>query len=136
MTYFHDTISSCFHRKTIIEDVIKTQLAEYEVLFAGGESDAWLTKVDLRRKWLLKTAVEFEKTLAAMFPPSWQVCSVRFTAFETKLRVSFCTVWSICDSLFFFSLSLLTIIVLCLYIYGLKVGSIHSILHFHVYLLT
>lgn len=60
-------------KRTIIEDVVKTQLAEYEVLFAGGESDAWLTKVDLRRKWFLKTAVEFEKTLAAMFPPSWQV---------------------------------------------------------------
>lgn len=63
-------------RRTIIEDVVKTQLAEYEVLFAGGESDAWLTKVDLRRKWFLKTAVEFEKTLAAMFPPSWQVSNV------------------------------------------------------------
>lgn len=62
-------------RRNIIEDVVKTQLAEYEVLFAGGESDAWLTKVDLRRKWFLKTAVEFEKTLAAMFPPSWQVSS-------------------------------------------------------------
>ncbi|XP_047483637.1 vacuolar protein sorting-associated protein 53 homolog [Penaeus chinensis] len=71
-------------KKTIIEDVIKTQLAEYEVLFAGGESDAWLTKVDLRRKWLLKTAVEFEKTLAAMFPPSWQV--------PARLALAFCEV--------------------------------------------
>ncbi|KAK7082195.1 Vacuolar protein sorting-associated protein 53 [Halocaridina rubra] len=71
-------------KRTIIEDVIKTQLAEYEVLFAGGESDAWLTKVDLRRKWLLKTAVEFEKTLAAMFPPSWQV--------PARLALSFCEV--------------------------------------------
>ncbi|XP_069193330.1 vacuolar protein sorting-associated protein 53 homolog [Procambarus clarkii] len=71
-------------KRTIIEDVVKTQLAEYEVLFAGGESDAWLTKVDLRRKWFLKTAVEFEKTLAAMFPPSWQV--------PARLALSFCDV--------------------------------------------
>lgn len=71
-------------KRTIIEDVVKTQLAEYEVLFAGGESDAWLTKVDLRRKWFLKTAVEFEKTLAAMFPPSWQV--------PARLALSFCEV--------------------------------------------
>ncbi|CAL4152712.1 unnamed protein product [Meganyctiphanes norvegica] len=66
----------------IIDDVVKTQLAEYEVLFAGGESDAWLSKVDLRRKWLLKTAVEFEKTLAAMFPPTWQV--------PARLALAFC----------------------------------------------
>ncbi|XP_069939363.1 vacuolar protein sorting-associated protein 53 homolog isoform X2 [Cherax quadricarinatus] len=71
-------------KRTIIEDVVKTQLAEYEVLFAGGESDAWLTKVDLRRKWFLKTAVEFEKTLAAMFPPSWQV--------PARLALTFCDV--------------------------------------------
>ncbi|XP_076066682.1 vacuolar protein sorting 53 [Oratosquilla oratoria] len=71
-------------KKAIVEDVVKTQLAEYEVLFAGGESDAWLTRVDLRRKWFLKTALEFEKTLAAMFPPTWQV--------PARLALSFCEV--------------------------------------------
>ncbi|KAK4293498.1 hypothetical protein Pmani_033807 [Petrolisthes manimaculis] len=71
-------------KRTIIEDVIKTQLAEYEVLYAGGETDAWLAKVELRRRWFLKAAVEFEKTLAAMFPPSWQV--------PARLALSFCEV--------------------------------------------
>lgn len=64
--------------------MIKTQLAEYEVLYAGGETDAWLGKVELRRRWFLKAAVEFEKTLAAMFPPSWQV--------PARLALSFCEV--------------------------------------------
>ncbi|KAK8379291.1 hypothetical protein O3P69_019277 [Scylla paramamosain] len=71
-------------RRSIIEEVVKTQLAEYEVLFAGQESDGWLSKVELRRRWFLKTALEFEKTLAAMFPPSWQV--------PARLALSFCDI--------------------------------------------
>ncbi|KAB7507366.1 Vacuolar protein sorting-associated protein 53-like protein [Armadillidium nasatum] len=69
-------------KKTIIDDIIKTQLAEYEALFAGGEVDGGLNRVEQRRKWFFKTAVEFEKTLAAMFPPSWQV--------PAKLAYGFC----------------------------------------------
>ena len=51
-------------------------------MYAPGEADAWLTKVDQRRKFFLSTAVEFERTLAAMFPPTWQV--------PARLALSFC----------------------------------------------
>ncbi|KAF2353495.1 Vps53-like N-terminal [Trinorchestia longiramus] len=60
-------------RKSIIDQVLEHQLAEYKAVFAGSERDGWLSSVDLRRKWFLRAAVEFDKTLAQMFPPNWKL---------------------------------------------------------------
>ncbi|XP_018009273.1 vacuolar protein sorting-associated protein 53 homolog isoform X2 [Hyalella azteca] len=69
-------------RRSIMELVVEHQLAEYRAVFAGSERDGWLTCVDLRRKWFLRAAVEFDRTLAQMFPPGWKV--------PARLAYSFC----------------------------------------------
>lgn len=49
------------------------QLQEYQQLFHESDDIAWIAKIDNRYKWLKRHLLEFENTLAKVFPVDWEV---------------------------------------------------------------
>jgi hypothetical protein len=60
------------------------QLAEYKLLFAENQEQAWLDKVERRYSWLKKHLIEFEDKFGPMFPPDWEL--------SERIAVRFCAV--------------------------------------------
>ena len=61
---------------------IKTQLADYDMLFHESLEPAWLDKVDRRYSWLKRTLINYEEESAPIFPTEW--------AMPERICVDFC----------------------------------------------
>ena len=66
-------------KRNLISWFVQLQLKEYTILFAVGEDEAWLDKLDSRYNWLKKHLIEFEERFGPLFPPDWEM-SERITA--------------------------------------------------------
>ena len=66
-------------KRNLISWFVSHQLKEYSILFAVGEDEAWLDRLDSRFNWLKKHLIEFEERFGPLFPPDWEM-SERLTA--------------------------------------------------------
>lgn len=66
-------------KRNLISWFVSHQLKEYSILFAVGEDEAWLDRLDSRYNWLKKHLIEFEERFGPLFPPDWEM-SERLTA--------------------------------------------------------
>ena len=66
-------------KRNLISWFVQLQLKEYSILFALGEDEAWLDRLDSRYNWLKKHLIEFEERFGPLFPPDWEM-SERITA--------------------------------------------------------
>ena len=66
-------------KRSLISWFVELQLKEYSILFAAGEDEAWLDRLDSRYNWLKKHLIEFEERFGPLFPPDWEM-SERITA--------------------------------------------------------
>ena len=66
-------------KQSLITWFVGHQLKEYSILFAVGEDEAWLDRLDSRYNWLKKHLIEFEERFGPLFPPDWEM-SERLTA--------------------------------------------------------
>ena len=60
-------------KRNLISWFVQLQLKEYSILFASGEDDAWLDRLDARYNWLKKHLIEFEERFGPLFPPDWEM---------------------------------------------------------------
>ena len=60
-------------KRNLISWFTELQLKEYSILFAAGEDDAWLDRLDSRYNWLKKHLIEFEERFGPLFPPDWEM---------------------------------------------------------------
>ena len=60
-------------KRNLIAWFVQLQLKEYSILFASGEDDAWLDRLDARYNWLKKHLIEFEERFGPLFPPDWEM---------------------------------------------------------------
>jgi len=75
-------------KRNLISWFIQLQMKEYTILFASGEDDAWLDKVDRRYNWLKKHLIEFEERFGPLFPPDWEM--------SERIAAEFCRITK-CD---------------------------------------
>ena len=74
-------------KRNLITWFVSHQLKEYSILFAIGEDEAWLDRLDSRYNWLKKHLIEFEERFGPLFPPDWEM-SERLTAEFCRLTRS------------------------------------------------
>ena len=60
-------------KRNLISWFTELQLKEYTILFAAGEDEAWLDRLDSRYNWLKKHLIEFEERFGPLFPPDWEM---------------------------------------------------------------
>ena len=78
-----DVLESSVKRE-LLKKFIKSQLAEYLLLFESTQDVAWLDKIDRRYAWVKRLLVDFEDKLGQIFPEKWEV--------SERIAVEFCNI--------------------------------------------
>ncbi|XP_039262608.2 vacuolar protein sorting-associated protein 53 homolog [Styela clava] len=60
-------------KNELIKKFVKSQLAEYNVLFEASQDCAWLDKIDRRYAWIKRALMDFEERYVKLFPQNWEV---------------------------------------------------------------